>query len=91
MFEGTAGGWLALGFVGQALFGSRFLVQWIASERRRASVVPVVFWWMSLGGGICLLAYSIHRRDVVFIVGQCTGLVVYVRNLILVRRQEIQV
>ncbi|HKQ62758.1 MAG TPA: lipid-A-disaccharide synthase N-terminal domain-containing protein [Candidatus Polarisedimenticolaceae bacterium] len=78
--------WLALGAVGQGLFSGRFLVQWIASERRRKSVVPTLFWWLSIGGGVCLLAYSIHRRDPVFIAGQAAGLVVYARNLMLVRQ-----
>jgi lipid-A-disaccharide synthase-like uncharacterized protein len=77
--------WLVLGFGGQALFSARFLVQWITSERKRRSVVPPVFWWLSLGGGLCLLAYALLRRDPVFIVGQGAGIVVYVRNLMLLR------
>ena len=77
--------WLAVGFVGQAMFTSRFLVQWIASERRHASVIPTAFWWLSLAGGACLLVYAIHRRDPVFILGQSAGLVVYGRNLLLLR------
>jgi len=85
---GTGAGWLAAGFLGQALFSGRFLVQWIASERRRASVVPLAFWWLSVGGGLFLLAYSIHRRDAVFIAGQSAGLVVYARNLVLRRRER---
>jgi lipid-A-disaccharide synthase-like uncharacterized protein len=79
--------WLALGFVGQAIFSGRFLVQWIASERKKRSVVPGTFWWLSLAGGVTLLAYAIHRRDPVFILGQAAGLVVYGRNLVLVRRE----
>lgn len=78
-------GWLALGFVGQALFSGRFIVQWIASERKKASVVPLAFWWLSLGGGSALLVYAIHRGDPVFIIGQAAGLVVYGRNLSLLR------
>jgi lipid-A-disaccharide synthase-like uncharacterized protein len=78
--------WLALGFVGQAIFSGRFLVQWIASEREKRSVVPGTFWWLSLAGGVTLLAYAIHRRDPVFILGQAAGLVVYGRNLVLLRR-----
>jgi lipid-A-disaccharide synthase-like uncharacterized protein len=81
--------WMVLGFLGQALFSCRFLIQWIASERRKASVVPVMFWWFSLGGGLCLLAYAIHRADPVFIVGQASGMLVYARNLVLVRRQRL--
>jgi lipid-A-disaccharide synthase-like uncharacterized protein len=77
--------WLAVGFVGQILFSGRFFVQWIASERKKASVVPVAFWWLSLAGGATLLAYAIHRRDPVFVVGQAFGLLVYGRNLALLR------
>ena len=79
-------GWLALGFLGQAFFSTRFLAQWIASERRKASVVPTVFWWLSIAGGVCLLGYAMLRGDIVIIVGQVGGLVVYSRNLILLRR-----
>lgn len=81
-------GWLALGLTGQALFSGRFLIQWIASERRKASVVPTAFWWFSIGGGICLLVYAIYRADPVFILGQSAGLIVYCRNLVLLRRQK---
>lgn len=80
--------WLGIGFLGQLLFTSRFLVQWIASERQCASVVPVAFWWLSLAGGITLLAYAIHRGDPVFTVGQGMGLVVYIRNLWLIGRNR---
>ena len=73
--------WIAIGFGGQALFASRFLVQWIATERRRQSVVPTVFWYLSLGGGLVLLSYALWRRDPVFIAGQGFGLLVYSRNL----------
>lgn len=77
---------MALGFTGQALFSSRFLVQWIASERQGRSVVPPVFWYLSLAGGALLFCYAVARRDPVFIVGQSAGLVVYARNLILLER-----
>jgi len=77
--------WLAVGAGGQAMFSARFLVQWIASERRRTSVVPVSFWWFSIAGGALLLAYALHRGDPVFIVGQAAGLAVYGRNLVLLR------
>jgi lipid-A-disaccharide synthase-like uncharacterized protein len=73
--------WIAIGFIGQALFFGRFFVQWIASERRKQSVVPRSFWYLSLAGGAVLLAYAIHRRDPVFIVGQATGFLIYTRNL----------
>jgi len=78
--------WIAVGLLGQVLFTSRFLVQWVASERSGRSTVPNVFWWLSLAGGAALLAYAIWRRDPVFIIGQGAGLVVYVRNLVLIRR-----
>jgi lipid-A-disaccharide synthase-like uncharacterized protein len=78
--------WLGLGFLGQAFFTARFLVQWIASERRKQSVVPVHFWYFSVGGGLMLLAYAIYRLDPVFILGQGAGLFVYARNLYFIRR-----
>ena len=79
--------WVLLGLLGQALFAGRFLVQWVASERRRTSVVPVSFWYLSLAGGIALLVYAAwFRRDPVFTIGQSAGLVVYARNLMLIRR-----
>ena len=73
--------WVILGFVAQALFTMRFVVQWIASERARKSVMPVAFWFFSIGGGALLLVYALYRKDPVFIAGQALGLVVYVRNL----------
>jgi lipid-A-disaccharide synthase-like uncharacterized protein len=76
--------WVIIGFTGQALFTARFLVQWAASERKRDSVVPVAFWWLSLLGGLTLLSYVSYRQDPVLIVGQGMGLVVYARNLMLV-------
>jgi lipid-A-disaccharide synthase-like uncharacterized protein len=80
-------GWLLLGLLGQAAFSARFLVQWLASERRRRSVVPSSFWWLSLAGGALLLAYALHRRDPVFLLGQSAGLAVYLRNLVLIGRR----
>ena len=74
-------GWVALGFVAQAFFTMRFVVQWIASERARKSVIPVAFWFFSIGGGALLLIYALYRRDPVFIAGQALGLLVYIRNL----------
>lgn len=76
--------WLGLGFFGQALFFMRFVVQWIASERRKQSVIPHAFWYFSIGGGMILLSYAIYRRDPVFIAGQSIGLFVYSRNLYLI-------
>lgn len=73
--------WLIIGFVGQGLFTARFLLQWLASERRKKSVIPVMFWYFSLLGGSILLIYSIHNQDPVFIAGQAGGLLIYARNL----------
>ena len=73
--------WLAIGLVGQALFSARFIVQWLQSERVKKSVIPSAFWYFSMAGGATLLAYAIHRRDPVFIIGQSTGLIIYFRNL----------
>ena len=80
--------WLILGFCAQGLFFMRFLVQWIASERRKESVVPVYFWYFSLAGGAMLLTYAIHQEDLVFILGQAGGLVVYSRNLYFIHRNR---
>jgi len=76
--------WLILGFTAQLLFTARFLVQWIISEKEKRSVIPVVFWYFSLAGGILLFVYAIKRKDPVFIVGQGSGIIVYGRNLILI-------
>lgn len=80
--------WLIIGFLGQALFSARFIIQWIASEKQRKSVVPLAFWYFSLFGGLVLLAYAIHRRDPVFILGQAFGAVIYVRNLYFIYRER---
>ena len=80
--------WIVLGFIAQALFMMRFLVQWIASERAKRSVVPVAFWFFSLGGGALLLVYAIQRQDPVFIAGQALGLIIYVRNLWLIANER---
>ncbi|MHC4435072.1 MAG: lipid-A-disaccharide synthase N-terminal domain-containing protein [Planctomycetota bacterium] len=79
--------WVGIGLFGQALFTSRFLLQWIASERKRESVIPMSFWWLSILGGLTLLCYAIWRLDPVFILGQSTGLIVYIRNVVLIRRK----
>ncbi|MBT0957804.1 lipid-A-disaccharide synthase N-terminal domain-containing protein [Alphaproteobacteria bacterium KMM 3653] len=70
------------------LFTARFLVQWIASERARRSVVPLSFWYFSILGGLILLAYAIYRKDPVFILGQSTGLAIYGRNLWLIHNER---
>lgn len=80
--------WVGFGLLGQVVFGARFIVQWIASERRGESHIPLVFWYLSIAGGVILLAYAIHKRDVVFIIGQGAGLVVYIRNLMLIYRAQ---
>ncbi|MEM9784314.1 MAG: lipid-A-disaccharide synthase N-terminal domain-containing protein [Pseudomonadota bacterium] len=77
-----------VGLGGQFLFMSRFVVQWVASERARRSVVPVAFWWISIGGAAVLLSYAIWRADPVFILGQSLGFVVYARNLWLIYAEK---
>lgn len=84
---GLTWAWLAFGFGAQALFMSRMLVQWIATERARASVVPTSFWVISLLGGLSLLVYFLRRGDPVGVVGQATGVLIYARNLVFIRRQ----
>ena len=76
--------WMIIGFSGQALFGSRFLVQWIVSERRHESTIPLAFWYFSVGGGVILFTYAVYRQDPVFILGQSMGLFIYLRNLWLI-------
>ncbi|WP_116133549.1 lipid-A-disaccharide synthase N-terminal domain-containing protein [Tropicimonas sp. IMCC34043] len=80
--------WVVIGLGGQLLFTARFLVQWIASERARRSVVPLAFWYLSLGGGLVLLLYALYRKDPVFVLGQATGLFIYLRNLWLIRAER---
>jgi lipid-A-disaccharide synthase-like uncharacterized protein len=78
--------WVVLGLTAQLAFSMRFIVQWLASERAGRSYVPVAFWYLSIMGGAMLLSYAIYRQDVVFILGQSMGLIVYTRNLVLIRR-----
>jgi len=73
--------WLVIGFLGQALFSMRFIIQWIASEKKKKSIIPNAFWYFSIAGGTTLLTYAIYRQDPVFIVGQLMGLFIYFRNL----------
>lgn len=80
--------WVILGFVGQFVFGSRFVVQWIASEKRKESFIPLAFWYLSIFGSIILLAYAIHRKDPVFITGQSTGFFIYFRNLVFIFKKK---
>lgn len=80
--------WIAVGFLGQAMFSARFLVQWLVSEKQRRSVVPMAFWYLSIGGGSIMLSYAIWRQDPVFITGQAAGLIVYFRNLRLISNES---
>lgn len=80
--------WLLVGFLGQAMFTTRFVIQWVATERRRISVVPTAFWYFSVLGGATMLVYAVYRLDPVFILGQAGGLVVYSRNLYFIHRRR---
>ncbi len=82
--------WLILGLLGQFFFFLRFFIQWIVSEIKKRSTIPRIFWFLSLTGGFILLLYAIHRRDPVFIIGQAGGLIIYIRNIILLRREAEQ-
>ncbi len=82
--------WLIVGFAGQLCFTSRFLVQWLVSERQKKSIIPLAFWYFSILGGATLLSYAIYRKDPVFILGQSTGLLIYFRNLYFIRREARQ-
>ena len=79
--------WVVLGFVAQAMFMMRFVVQWVASERAGRSIIPIAFWFFSVAGGTLLLTYAIVRKDPVFIAGQSLGLVIYFRNLWFIYRE----
>ena len=81
--------WLGIGFIGQLVFSMRFIVQWIASERRRESVIPIAFWYISLTGSALLFTYATYRRDPVFMLGQGIGAIVYIRNLMLIYGKRI--
>ena len=80
--------WLILGFLGQALFSMRFLIQWVYSEKNKKSIIPKAFWYFSLAGGITLFTYALLRQDPVFIAGQGLGLFVYIRNLMFIRQEQ---
>ena len=79
---------LAIGFVGQGLFASRFIIQWIYSEKKGISSIPLAFWYLSIFGGVGLLTYAIYRKDPVIISGQLFGIFIYLRNLILIYRSS---
>ena len=80
--------WMIIGFVGQGFFPARFIVQWIMSEIKKQSIIPLGFWYFSLLGGVTLFAYALHKEDPVFIVGQGAGLLIYSRNLYLIRKRS---
>ena len=80
--------WLAFGVIAQVLFGLRFIVQWIASERAGRSVMPLTFWFFSMGGGVLTLIYGLARRDGVIIIGQALSIFIYIRNLMLIFKEE---
>jgi len=79
---------LIIGFIGQGLFASRFIVQWLYSERKKESSIPISFWYLSIFGGIGLLIYAISRKDPVIITGQLFGIMIYTRNLILIYKKN---
>ena len=80
--------WTLIGFVGQGLFMMRFIFQWIASEKAKKSVMPEVFWYFSLGGGLIVLIYAIHREDIVIMFGQALGVFIYLRNIYFVHKNK---
>lgn len=80
--------WMIIGFFAQAVFSTRFIVQWVASERAGESVVPELFWLISLAGSMLLLTYAIHQRDAVFIAGQSSGILIYLRNIYMILRKK---
>lgn len=81
--------WVVIGMIGQGVFFMRFVIQWIVSEKKRESVIPVEFWYLSIVGSLIVLAYAVYRKDPVFILGQCVGFIVYTRNLYLIYRKKL--
>ena len=79
---------LLIGFIGQGLFASRFIFQWIYSEKKGESYIPIIFWYLSIFGGLGLLTYAIFRKDPVIITGQAFGIFIYLRNLVLIYRNN---
>jgi lipid-A-disaccharide synthase-like uncharacterized protein len=80
--------WLVIGLLGQGLFASRFIVQWFKSEVEGRSVIPLTFWYLSIAGGVISLAYAVYIDSIPYIIGQGSGLIVYVRNLWLIFRER---
>jgi len=87
LFEGY-NFWLILGFFGQFLFFLRFVIQWICSEKKGESIIPIYFWYFSIAGAIVILIYALHIKDPVFILGQGFALLIYIRNISLRKKQE---
>lgn len=81
--------WLLIGLLGQGIFSARFIVQWIMSEKEKKSVIPLAFWYLSLSGGITLFCYALYKQDLVFILGQGSGVFIYARNLFLIKRERV--
>ncbi|HUA80739.1 MAG TPA: lipid-A-disaccharide synthase N-terminal domain-containing protein [Dyella sp.] len=79
--------WIGAGLVGQIIFGARFLVQWLYSESRGQSLIPPMFWYLSVAGGVILLSYAIHQREAVFIIGEAVTLAIFLRNLVMLRKE----
>ena len=80
--------WIIIGFLGQLLFFMRFFIQWLASERKKESTIPLAFWYCSIAGGLILLLYAVYRKDPVFITGQSLGILIYARNLYLIHHKQ---
>jgi lipid-A-disaccharide synthase-like uncharacterized protein len=80
--------WIIFGLLGQMIFASRFIIQWMYSEKKKKSVIPISFWYLSIAGGTILFIYAIYRKDIVFALGQGSGLLVYARNLVLITRHK---
>ncbi|MDO8571541.1 MAG: lipid-A-disaccharide synthase N-terminal domain-containing protein [bacterium] len=87
MFDFSINIWVIIGFIGQLMFFMRFFIQWVHSERKKESVIPIHFWYFSIIGGSILLIYAMQRKDLVFTIGQAVGLLVYARNLMLIRNK----
>jgi len=81
-------GWVLFGFLGQFVFATRFIIQWIVSEKKKESIVPLSFWYLSICGGVILLVYAVYKNDPVFMLGQASGLIVYTRNLMLITKKK---
>ena len=82
--------WLIVGFIGQGLFSARFVIQWLATEKNRKSVVPLAFWYFSIAGSLTLLAYALFRKDPVFVLGQTFGVFIYLRNLYFIKPEVVK-